>query len=187
MEPEASLLRSRAHRIALEAARLLCAVDAADHAADPPLVNALLSLQQAAGRFAEVARRGSPEARAAEQTSLEAAAALATHLDRGLAEAAEVLEVEHRLTAFALWAMLVIGAIAASIAVPRKSVTADPGGPDDDGLDPATPAAPRPAIETPTAPAAAESERPTSDLMQRLRQRQARATGAAPPGPPTRQ
>ena len=178
-------LRAQARRIAAQVAQALATLDAADQAADALVVSALLSLQHDLASLASASASATDRhaAFAAEASSLQAAQALLTHLDRGLVQAQEVLQAERHIVCAALAATLLLGGLAAALAIPRgrrrrwEAVSAAVA------AEAASPAQHPPA---PTGTARAESEAPTSELLQRLRQRQSVIPLALPPAPPPR-
>jgi hypothetical protein len=85
-----------------------------------------------------------------------------------LADAEATLHRERMIAAFSLATALLLGALAAALALPRSRTRAGAAGP-------VAPTVPLP-LHAAAAPPGAESEQPTADLLQRLRRQDVEAT-----------
>jgi hypothetical protein len=187
-EAGARRVQLQARRAAQAAAGLLARLDAAgaeEPAPDPALVHALVALRQSTAPLAAADPPAAATAGRARAASIAANAALITHLDTGLATTLATLRQERRVVAAAGLLALFLGTLAAALALPRGSTSpqerTETAAWADDEV-----AAPRPP-DTESAPIGAESQGPASDLLLRLRRREAdpEAHGAEQPRPPT--
>jgi len=138
----------------------------------PSWEHALLALQQGASRIAPVP--SAEDTMRAEAAAAEALVAQVARLDAGLLESIETLQQERALVAAFGILALFVGALAASLALPREP---DPGKAGEGGTGSDTERSESPA-EADAAITGAESVGPTSDLLQRLR----RGDAAVEPG-----
>lgn len=162
-----------ARRAARAAADLLARLDAASEgeaAPDPALVRALVALRQSSAKLTEP---GAPTAAAvgrAWAAGIEANAALVSHLDARLEVSLAAHQQERMVVAAAGLLAMLIGAVAAALAMPGSPAPR----PGHTGMAEASSGEPnlRPAQAGP-ASGGAESQGPTSDLLLRLRRREA--------------
>ena len=177
--PSAHGLRTSAHRMSNAARAALAAADAAGAAGAPPhpsLVRALVALQQRAALLAQTPSPAAAMLQRARSASLEATEALVARLDTGLVHSISVLHLERRAVAAAGALALLIVMLAAARVLPRPRRSRAQASATMAALasraDPA-------ALDASAGSNGAESEGPTSDLLQRLRQRELHADASS--------
>jgi len=173
----AASIRTQAARAARATAEVLRAAEArsaepGSPAPDPALVRALVAVQQHAAAIAnlqqasEEARRAAmPLIRRARAAAVDANAALFARLDADLADFATAQQAQRLETAAAGLVALLAGVLAAALAFPVATRSAEDGAPapDEEGdVDDAS-------DEEPSAATRPESHGPAADLLERLR------------------